>query len=1426
MTPKVSVIIPVYNCELYIAEAIESVFNQTYTDYEIIVINDGSTDNTCQVLQPYMTKIRYFYQENKGLSATRNQGIKMAKGELIALLDADDLFLCYKLQEQVAIFDSQPSIGLVQSGWRVVNEKGEKIQDVEPWHKSPELDLVSWLKWKATNPSGMMFRKEWLERVNGFNENLRRLEDFDIVIRLALAGCQATWFPKVAVCYRQHSGNMTRNLLAQTEVEEKILDELFSNPNLPPEIQDLERELRYGSLIWNCWCLYKSGYFAEMADYLDKSLKFSPVSVLKTICEWLYYFDYYGSLENYSFNSVSLNQIPEWQLLINKIMPNGLPLVSVVIPTFNNADYILKAITSIFSQTYTFWEIIIIDDGSTDNTYQVLESYLNQIHFSQNFPTGNRPPEPDKNFQETGSNRDLALEFLENYPTGKRQPQADKNFQEIGSNQDSSFNFSQNSPTGNRQPQADGNFQEIGSNQDLTLDFLENSPTGKRQPEADKNFQETGSNQDSSFNFSQNSPTGNRQSQADKNFQEIGSNRDLTLNFSQNSPTGNKQPQADKNFHEIGSNQDLALDFSQNSPTGNKQPQADKNFHEIGSNQDLALDFLENSPTGNRPPQANKNFHEIGSNQDSTLDFSQNYPTGNRPPQADKNFQEIGSNQDLALDFLENSPTGNIPPQADKNFQEIGSNQDLALDFLENSPTGNIPPQADKNFQEIGSNQDSTLDFSQNYPTGNRPPQADKNFQETGSKQDSTLDFSQNYPTGNRPPQADKNFQEIGSNQDSTLDFSQNSPTGNRPPQADKNFQEIGSNQDLALDFSQNYPIGNRQPEADKNYREKPSNQNLTLTFAGGLIKYVYQENQGPSIARNSGIEIAQGEYIAFLDADDFFLPEKLAEQVGCFAEDSTLTMVQTGWRFVDEKGNTIKDVKPWKNSTELDLENWLIWQATLPSAMMFKSEWLKLNGGFDKRYFGIEDLEIVLRLALTGGKATWLKKVCVCYRQRNSSVSGLDNRQKITQELEKLLDDFFQKPNLPTAIRQIENQIKYRSLLWNCWRLYKAGNFSEMATYLQKSLSYTSDSPTAAICTWIELFTKLDSQEGNQFNAYSFSQLPEWKKLISNIFNPVVPRVTVIIATYNNAHYILEAIASIFNQTYTSYEVIVIDDGSNDHTRQVLEPYLDKIRYVYQENKGVSHARNLGLEMARGEFISFLDADDFFLPDKLAKQVAIFDSRPSLGIVHSGWRLVNQKGDKISDIELWHGSPELDLETWVVWKPVTISMMFRKSWIKSAGGFDTRWHHGEDIDLVLRLSINGCEAVWLPKVTYCYRQHHRNATRKSSQQAVSMMAVLDNFFTRPNLSISIRQLEGKSRYYTLSWLAWQAHRNGDLIEMGKYLRQAGKYTPLSMTETIEYWMDSFNSLYQQYGYNFDAYTLTNSDVWQQLMLDMVIPFH
>ena len=172
--PRVSVIIPTYNCDRFLPEAIDSVLMQTYQDYEIIVIDDGSTDQTCQVLEFYQNKIRYFYQENQGSAVARNLGIKQAQGEFIAFLDADDFWILpEKLAEQVNCFEQQPSLGSVHTGWRIVDGGGEKIIDVEPWRDVPDLNLESWLMYKPVKTSGMMIRQQWLEQVGGFDGELR-----------------------------------------------------------------------------------------------------------------------------------------------------------------------------------------------------------------------------------------------------------------------------------------------------------------------------------------------------------------------------------------------------------------------------------------------------------------------------------------------------------------------------------------------------------------------------------------------------------------------------------------------------------------------------------------------------------------------------------------------------------------------------------------------------------------------------------------------------------------------------------------------------------------------------------------------------------------------------------------------------------------------------------------------------------------------------------------------------------------------------------------------------------------------------------------------------------------------------------------------------------------------------------------------------
>ena len=110
-------------------------------------------------------------------------------------------------------------------------------------------------------------------------------------------------------------------------------------------------------------------------------------------------------------------------------------------------------------------------------------------------------------------------------------------------------------------------------------------------------------------------------------------------------------------------------------------------------------------------------------------------------------------------------------------------------------------------------------------------------------------------------------------------------------------------------------------------------------------------------------------------------------------------------------------------------------------------------------------------------------------------------------------------------------------------------------------------------------------------------------------------PRVSVVIPAFNAARYIRDAVDSVLEQTLKNLEIIVVDDGSADDTHRVLAVYGERIRYLPQPNSGVSTARNRGIEAARGEFVAFLDADDYFLcPTKLEEQIARFESQPQLG--------------------------------------------------------------------------------------------------------------------------------------------------------------------------------------------------------------------
>lgn len=183
-------------------------------------------------------------------------------------------------------------------------------------------------------------------------------------------------------------------------------------------------------------------------------------------------------------------------------------------------------------------------------------------------------------------------------------------------------------------------------------------------------------------------------------------------------------------------------------------------------------------------------------------------------------------------------------------------------------------------------------------------------------------------------------------------------------------------------------------------------------------------------------------------------------------------------------------------------------------------------------------------------------------------------------------------------------------------------------------------------------------------------------------------PLVSVILPVYNSEKYIENTLISIFNQTYTNFEIIVIDDGSNDNSRQVIEQYLDKVNYYFQLNAGVSSARNNGIKHANGELIAFIDSDDMWHPKKLEYQVNVYNETPEVSIIYTECNKEKKFNGYIPIDELKTQPIKvnfIDVFKMPYLKPTTV--MVPKKTIEKYGDFDTSLLTAEDVDFFLRCS-------------------------------------------------------------------------------------------------------------------------------------------
>ncbi len=277
-------------------------------------------------------------------------------------------------------------------------------------------------------------------------------------------------------------------------------------------------------------------------------------------------------------------------------------------------------------------------------------------------------------------------------------------------------------------------------------------------------------------------------------------------------------------------------------------------------------------------------------------------------------------------------------------------------------------------------------------------------------------------------------------------------------------------------------------------------------------------------------------------------------------------------------------------------------------------------------------------------------------------------------------------------------------------------------------------------------------------------------------------PLVTVIIATYNRKHFVCEAIDSVLNQTYPNIELIVIDDGSTDGTGDLLrDKYGQRMRYVFQPNQGRSEARNHGIRLATGEYIAFLDSDDLWEPDKLARQIAFMQANPQYGLTHTFTCIIDSNGQPApTDTRIrlnYHRSGVRSGYSYVAMARKCVmflsTVIVRASLVSKIGCLDRSIPAFEDWDWYLRAALVTEIGVLTEPLTR-YRLHDSNSThpeflegeRKTSQKHLELCAALPH------------PLRHRAQAHFYMHLVKAAYKEEEMTECARFLRKAAQINP------------------------------------------------
>ena len=269
--PLVSVIIPTYNRADLLPQTVESCLAQTYPHLEIIVVDDGSTDATAEVMARYGAKVVYVRQERQGVPRARQHGLQRASGEYVTFLDSDDLMLPLKIERQVQVLTARPEVGLCHGWYYTVDEHGRKLDMMTDM---PEHDVLSELICRCFIWSGApLMRRVWLDAVGLYSTAWERWSfDWDLWLRLALAGCPFACVREPIGAYRLHTNALSSSVAVVDRRIFTILDTVYADPGAPASVRLVKRRAYATWHTWFALQYYTVGQWEDAQRHLSMAL--------------------------------------------------------------------------------------------------------------------------------------------------------------------------------------------------------------------------------------------------------------------------------------------------------------------------------------------------------------------------------------------------------------------------------------------------------------------------------------------------------------------------------------------------------------------------------------------------------------------------------------------------------------------------------------------------------------------------------------------------------------------------------------------------------------------------------------------------------------------------------------------------------------------------------------------------------------------------------------------------------------------------------------------------------------------------------------------------------------------------------------------------------------------------------------------------